>query len=62
MHYTCDTCGKNSEAVRAGRWLFYCSDNPICTRREKRKIYDNEIVPALEDGTMPDDEALEIMI
>jgi ssDNA-binding Zn-finger/Zn-ribbon topoisomerase 1 len=59
---TCDVCGKESDKVVAGRWLFYCSDNPECKQKEVDKIYDNELAPALEDGVMPDDEVLENFI
>ena len=58
----CDVCGKESKHVLAGRWLFYCSDNPICTSKEKKEIYDNELVPAMDSGDMPDSEVLELFI
>ena len=50
----CDTCGKESDKVLAGRWLFYCSDNPECKQKEIDKIYDNELEPALQDGQLED--------
>lgn len=58
----CDVCGKESENVVAGRWFFYCSDKPACKQKETNKIYDNELVPALESGDMPDYEVLEPFI
>ena len=63
MEYNkCDVCGKESKKVVVGRWLFYCSDNPVCKQKEVNKIYDNELAPALEDGQMPDYEVLEPFI
>ena len=58
-HYKCDVCGKEHENVVAGRWVFYCSNNPECKQKEVDHIYDNELAPALEDGIMPDSEVLE---
>jgi len=58
----CDVCGKESEKVVAGRWLFYCSDNPECKQKEINKIYDNELSPALESGELDDYEILEHFI
>ena len=58
----CDVCGKESYKVRAGRWIFYCTDNPACKEKELSKIYDNELAPALESGDMPECEVLEHFI
>ena len=47
----CDTCGRESDTkVLAGRWLFYCSDNPVCKAKEKNHIYENELLPDIESG------------
>ncbi len=59
---SCDVCGKKSDKVIAGRWLFYCKDNPECYEKERQKVYDNEISPALVSGDMPECEALEMFI
>ena len=59
----CDTCGRESDTkVLAGRWVFYCKDNPECRKREIDKVYDNELEPSLNDGVMPDTEVLEMFI
>ena len=58
----CDVCGKESKKVKAGRWLFYCSDNTKCEEKETNKIYDNELAPAMESGEMPEYEVLERFI
>ena len=59
----CDVCGRESDTqVVAGRWLFYCKDNPKCKQVELDKIYDNELLPAMNDGEMPDYEVLENFI
>lgn len=47
---TCDVCGKTSSEVVPGRWVFYCSDNPVCKQVDRDKTYDNEIAPDLESG------------
>lgn len=61
--YKCDVCGRKSETkVLAGRWLFYCSDKPECKQKEVNKIYDNELQPALESGTLDDYDILENFI
>lgn len=49
-NYICDVCGKESEKVVAGRWLFYCSDNAECRQKDFEKTYDNEIAPDIESG------------
>lgn len=49
--YTCDVCGRQSDTkVLAGRWIFYCDDNPECKAKERQKIFDNELAPDLESG------------
>jgi len=59
----CDICGRESDSqVVAGRWLFYCKDNPKCKQAEIDKQYDNELEPALISGEMPDCEVLENFI
>lgn len=58
----CDVCGKESHLVIAGRWVFYCSDNPQCKQKDIDKTYDNELKPSLIDGQMPDCEVLEMFI
>lgn len=58
----CDVCGKISERVVLGRWVFYCSDNPNCKQVDMSKTYDNELEPSLIDGTMPDCDVLEMFI
>jgi len=58
----CDICGKESDKVVAGRWVFYCEDNPKCKQFELDKQYDNELAPALESGDIPDCEVLENFI
>ena len=60
--YKCDVCGKESNKVLAGRWIFYCSDKPECKQKEVDHIYDNELAPALDSGDMPDYEVLEHFI
>jgi len=55
---TCDVCGRVHKNVRAGRWLFYCTDNPACKQKELDKVYDNELAPALESGELDDYEIL----
>jgi len=57
----CDICGKESDEVIAGRWVFYC-DDPKCKEVERSKCYDNELEPSLNDGLMPDAEVLEMFI
>lgn len=59
----CDVCGReNDTEIIAGRWVFYCKDNPKCKQFELDKQYDNELAPAMENGEMPDCEVLENFI
>lgn len=58
----CDVCGKESKNVVAGRWIFFCSDNPECKQREIDLIEENELQPALEDGFLDDYDVLEYFI
>ena len=57
----CDVCSKESEKVLAGRWVFYCGDNPQCKEIDQKKTYENELEPALIDGEMPEGEIMELM-
>jgi len=48
--YTCDVCGRtDTKNVVAGRWIFYCKDNPKCKEVEQNKIHE-EISPDIESG------------
>ena len=58
----CDVCGKVSNEVKAGRWVFYCGDNSDCKQVDINKTYDNELAPSLLDGDMPDGEVLEMFL
>ena len=58
----CDVCGRESDKVLAGRWLFYCSDKPECKEKEINKVYDNELAPALVTGELEDYDILENFI
>ncbi len=58
----CDVCGKESENVTPGRWVFYCKDNEKCKQVDINKTYDNELEPSLNDGEMPDSEVLDMFI
>ena len=59
---TCDVCHKESANVRAGNWVFYCSDNEECKNVERKHVYENEIAPSCDDGVMPDPETLMMFI
>lgn len=61
-YFKCDVCGREHETVKAGRWLFYCDDKPECKAKETRCIYENELEPALNDGSMPECDVLEPFI
>ena len=58
----CDVCGREHKNVKAGNWVFYCSDNPKCRDTERQKQWDNEIQPSLETGEMPELDTLENFI
>lgn len=58
----CDVCGIENKNVIAGRWLFYCKNNEKCKQKELDKMYNNELLPALDSGEMPDCEVLEQFI
>ena len=58
----CDVCGRESDKVVAGQWLFYCSDRPECKEKETDEVYDNELAPALETGQLDNYEILESFI
>lgn len=59
----CDICGRKSDnKIKAGRWVFYCIDNPNCKQEDINKTYDNELKPVLDNGDMPDYEVLEKFI
>jgi hypothetical protein len=56
----CDVCGIENKTVKAGRWIFYCSNHK---QIDIDKTYENEIKPSLESGDFNslDGECLEFL-
>ena len=43
----CDICGVENAEVKAGRWIFYCSEHK---QNDINMTFENEIAPDLKSG------------